>query len=184
MKADKNLQQSEQSPAYLHNPAEIDEQAPLPKYGIRPLQIYILVSYYIVLLIVSGALLTYLILVEESAKPPLLVTLGFVASGAIAGSVLYQIRMLFRHYIKYNNFDSKWLGKYISAPWEAVALSLAVTSLIRGGGIVLGGGQFKDPASNNYAAFGLGALIGFGIREVVGWLGKLAKTMFPTHHDE
>jgi len=33
---------------------------------------------------------------------------------------------------------------------------------------------------NTFVAFGIGALVGFGIREVVGWLGNLVKTMFPS----
>lgn len=42
------------------------------------------------------------------------------------------------------------------------------------------GGKFNVPEGNAFAMFGIGGLIGFGIREVVGWLGNLSKTMFPT----
>lgn len=180
MKADENVQETVAPPPRSHNLAEVDEQAPSAKPVIGPRQVYALVGYYMVLLTGSVALLILLILEEKSGVKPLLVLVGFVASGAIAGSVLYQIRMLFRHYINHGNFDSKWLGKYISAPFEAVALALAVLSLIQGGGVVLGGQNFNVTEGNSFAAFGLGALIGFGIREVVGWLGNLAKTMFPT----
>jgi hypothetical protein len=33
---------------------------------------------------------------------------------------------------------------------------------------------------STFAGFGLGGLLGFGIREVVGWLGNVTTTMFPT----
>ncbi len=147
---------------------------------VRPLQVYGLVSYYTILLVVAVTLLIVLILKQSNVNPPLLGMMGFVASGAMVGAVLYQIRMLFKYYVKDGNFDSKWLGKYISAPWEAVALALVVLSLLQGGSVVLGGAKFDLKESTSFAAFGIGALVGFGIREVLGWLGNLAETMFST----
>lgn len=141
--------------------------------------IFILIGYYIVFIIISATLLFYIISDPVSAEN-LLRLLGFIACGAVVGSVLYQIRMLYRHYIKSEDFDTKWLGKYISAPWESVALSVVVFSLFQGGGAVLGGSaSLNFDEANGFAAFGLGSLVGFGMRDVVGWLGNLVKTMFP-----
>ena len=165
-------------------PIAIDENASSAKSVISPRQIYALMAYYMALLIGSIALMVLIILKADLAqeKSHLLASMGFLVSGAIVGSVLYQIRMLFRFYIKYPNFDSRWLGKYISAPVEAVALALAILSLIQSGGVVLGGSSFDLAQGKPFAAFGFGALVGFGIREVVGWLGNLAKTTFPTDY--
>jgi hypothetical protein len=161
-------------------PKPIGQQAPSETPVIGAPRIYGLVAYYMVLLAGSVALLVFVILKQKTIDPPLLEWVAFVASGAIAGSVLYHIRMLFTHYIKRPNFDARWLSKYISGPWEAVVLALAVLSLMQGGGAILGGASFSVTEGNSFAAFGLGALIGFGIREVVGWIGNLARTMFPT----
>lgn len=142
--------------------------------------IYALVGYYTILLALAIPLLIVLILRQDKVKPALLAMVGFVAAGAIVGSVLYQMRMLFRHYVTAGKFDSRWLGKYISAPWESVALALVVLSLLQGGGVLLGGEKFNVTEGNGFAMFGIGGLVGFGIREVVGWLGNLSRTMFPT----
>jgi len=98
------------------------------------------------------------------------------------GSVLYQIRMLHRHYIKDEDYDVRWVGKYVSAPWEAAALAAVVFSVIHGVPSLLEGssaGNFSNV--NDYGAFGVGGLIGFGVREVIGWPGNLVTTMFPTN---
>ncbi len=55
-----------------------------------------------------------------------------------------------------------------------------VASLIESGAIILGGTGFDFSKGKPFATFGIGALVGFGIREVIGWLGTVAKTMFPT----
>jgi hypothetical protein len=151
---------------------------------VSPRQVHALVAYYVILLVVAVALLVYMIVNQTAIVPPLLVRMGFVASGAMVGSVLYQIRMLFRYYIPDKDtekkFDSRWLAKYVSGPWEAIALALVVLSLLEVGGAAFGGAQFDMTRSPTFGAFGIGALVGFGIREVVGWLGNLARTTFPT----
>ena len=73
--------------------------------------------------------------------------------------------MLFRFYIKTTDFDSKWLAKYYRAPIEAVGLALAAMSLIQSGGVALGGQTFDFAHGKLFAAFGVGAVIGFSIRE-------------------
>jgi hypothetical protein len=149
-------------------------------------------AYYMALLIGCIAVIALLIWNDGSIlKPPastddplenkrLLASMTFLVSGAIVGSVLYQIRMLFRSYIKFADFDPRWLPKYISAPVEAAGLALAIVSLIQGGAVVLGGQGFEFSHGKPFASFGIGALVGFGIREVVGWLGTVSKTIFPT----
>ena len=153
-------------------------------------QIYALMAYYLVLLIICIALMVFLVvrygaLLEEEASTPVdsrrvLTAMAFLMSGAVVGSVLYQIRMLFRFYVGDRSFNSRWLAKYISAPVEAAGLALAIVSLLESGAVVLGGQGLNFSHGKPFAAFGIGALVGLGIREVIGWLGAVTKTVFPT----
>lgn len=120
----------------------------------------------------------------EILADPLLKTVGYTIVGAIFGSVQFQIRSLFKFYLKDGHYDPRWLGKYLSAPWESAAMALVVLSLIRGGVALFGGSTGTDvTGTNNFAAFGTGALVGFGMRDVVAWLGKLVVTVFVTNEN-
>jgi hypothetical protein len=155
-------------------------------------QIYALMAYYMVLLVICIVLILFLIgsglvpldapkdVGTPEASRRVLATMIFLVSGAVVGSVLYHIRMLFRFYIKSHAFDSRWLVKYISAPLEAAGLALAIVSILESGAVALGGQGFHFSQGKPFAAFGVGALVGFGIREVIGWLGTVTKTVFPT----
>jgi hypothetical protein len=157
-------------------------------------QVYALMAYYMALLVICIALIAFLVVwdggfleAQKDASAPadsrrVLAAMAFLVSGAVVGSVLYQIRMLFRFYIKSPNFDSRWLAKYISAPVEAAGLALAIVSVIESGAVALGGQGFNFSHGKAFAAFGFGALVGFGIREVIGWLGTVTKTVFPTDY--
>ncbi len=153
-----------------------------------------LVSYFLALLLLALGGLVYLLLLANFSSTSLEIvrTLGFVAAGAMIGSVLYQIRRLFRRYYENQNHEQVWMGECLSAPWEAVGLATVVLSLIRGGAFLLGGYAASAPGPVNadtarafgFVAFGAGALVGFGTREVVLWLRTLMKTMFPTPKPE
>lgn len=115
----------------------------------------------------------------------LLRTIGFSLVGGFLGSVLYQIRLLYRYYLKFNKYDHRWIGKYVTAPWESAVMSMIVLALIRGGVTLFGGSQGTEVNdTNNFAAFGVGALVGFGMRDVVGWIGDLVRTMFKAKESE
>ena len=172
----------------------IDEHASAAASAISPRTVYAIMVYYMALLIACFVALVLLIWnagpiltppLPSAVEDPLLnkrllASMTFLVSGAVVGSILYQIRMLFRSYIKTADFDSRWVPKYLSAPIEAAGLALVIASLLQGGAIVLGGQGFEFSHGKPFAAFGVGALIGFGIREVVGWLGTVARTVFPT----
>lgn len=115
----------------------------------------------------------------------LLRTIGFTLVGGFLGSVLYQIRLLYQYYLKLKEYDYRWIGKYVTAPWESAAMSMIVLALIRGGVTLFGGSQGTEiNDTNNFAAFGVGALVGFGMRDVVGWIGDLVRTMFKAKETE
>lgn len=121
----------------------------------------------------------------QALEEPLLRTIGFTIIAGIIGSVLYQIRMLFKWYAKRRQFDPRWLGKYLTAPWEGAGLAMVVLALIRGGVAMFGGSMETDvTALTNFAAFGTGALVGFAMRDVIGWIENLARIMFAVRISE
>ena len=123
-----------------------------------------------------------LVIVEgssEASESHMLRAIGFAVVGGIMGSVLYQIRVLYRFYAQEKRYDSRWFGKYITGPWEGAGMALVVLALIRGGVAVFGGSTGIDVSnSGNFATFGVGALVGFGLRDVVEWVERLVQTMF------
>jgi hypothetical protein len=64
-------------------------------------------------------------------------------------------------------------------PLESAALALAVMSIVQGGAVFLGGSGIDFSAGKSFTVLGFGAVIGFGVREVVGWVGGVTKSMFP-----
>ena len=164
-------------------------QSEMPKSKYRH-HIGWLIAYYMVVLFFSFWLLLYtwgsqftlmkLVGLDSKAlEDPLIRTIGFTIVGGILGSLLYHIRVLYYFYAQRKNYDPDWLGKYITAPWEGAGMALVVLSLIRGGVAVFGGSMGTDvTGASNFAAFGTGALVGFGMRDVVGWIGSLIQTMF------
>lgn len=153
------------------------------------MQIRVLIAYYTLALLFSFWFLfdtwgsnfvvfRLLGMSDEALAEPLLRTIGFTFVGGFLGNILYQIRILFYFYTK-DRYDPRWFGKYITSPWEAAGMALVVLSLIRGGVALFGGSTGTEvDAVNNFAAIGTGALVGFGMRDVVGWLGSLVQTMF------
>jgi len=119
----------------------------------------------------------------EALNDDLLRTIGFTMVGGLLGSTLYQIRVLFYYYAK-KRYDPRWFGKYVTSPLEGAGMAVVVLALIRGGVALFGGSTGADvTALNNFAAIGTGALVGFGMRDVVGWLGHLVRTMFTIPSD-
>jgi hypothetical protein len=154
------------------------------------LQVHGLVLYYVIVLVFAFWLMLdvwsenyrimrFLGVSQAVLQDDLLKVIGYIVVGSIFGSVLYQIRELFHHYLKSESYDYRWIGKYVSAPWESAAMSMIVMAIMRGGVALFGGQQGSEVGlTNNFAAFGTGALVGFGMRDVVGWLGNIVRSVF------
>ena len=149
-----------------------------------------LVAYFLALLLLALGGLVHLLLLANysSGSLEILRTLGFIGCGAMIGSVLHQIRVLFRRYYEGQNHEQGWLGECLSTPWESVALAAVSLSLIRGLAFLLGGYAGAGNANPvpadvarayGFVAFGAGALIGFGTREMASWLRNVTRAMFP-----
>lgn len=180
----------------MTHPSPADTKGKMAEYRG---QVIGLVVYYFVLLALSLVLLfdlwiahfnllRYLGVSENVLKSPLLVPLASTIMGGMIGGVLYNIRMLHYYYARTGQYDPRWMGKYITGPLEAGLLALLVYALARGGVVTLSGvspqsGEQAAPATW-FAAFGLGGLVGFGTRDVVGWLQDLTKTMFGEKYRE
>ena len=54
---------------------------------------------------------------------------------------------------------------------------------MQGGAVFLGGSGIDFSAGKPFTVFGFGAVVGFGVREVVGWIGGVTKSMFPASAD-
>lgn len=111
---------------------------------------------------------------------------SYTLIGGAIGSILYSIRLFFSYYAGRNRkaYSRRWFGKYITAPWEGAAMAMVVASLLKGGVAVFGtvDNASQDVGANSFAAFAIGTLVGFGMREVVGWLHKVTRTMFGDPH--
>jgi hypothetical protein len=164
-------------------------------------QVTIIVTYYVFLLAFFLAFLldfwtdTFMVLKflgfkHEVLSDLIIKAIGFTIMGGIIGSVLYHVKMLFYYYTYIGTnpkrqYNPRWFGKYISAPFEGAALSLVVLSLIRGGIAAFGATMSSNSTTgdiaaslNAFTAFGLGGLVGFGARDVIAWIQNLAKNMF------
>jgi hypothetical protein len=173
-------------------PLQPDTTQPRPpkREALEFLQVHGLMLYFIALIFLAlwfffdvwsknMRFMQWMGIQPPALNEPILRTIGFTMVGGFLGSVLYQIRLLFQYYLKSETYDYRWMGKYISAPWESAIMAIIVLALIRGGVALFGGSQGTDVNdTNNFAAFGVGSLVGFGMRDVVGWIGGLVRTTF------
>lgn len=121
---------------------------------------------------------------DKTIGDPLYKTMAYSVIGGAIGSILYGVRMIFHYYANNKEvYNPKYFWKYITAPLEGGALAIVVIAIIRGG-VAMFGGPFSPPKGSeamdvgNFAAFGVGALIGMGARHVVKWIIQLSAAMF------
>ena len=92
----------------------------------------------------------------------LLRTIGFTIIGGALGNILYRIRQMHNHYCK-AHFNPRWIGKYISEPWESAAMAIVVLALIHGGIALFTGSANSDV---------------IGVNKVVKWLDYHVSRVF------
>jgi hypothetical protein len=152
-------------------------------------QVHGLVAFFVILLLLSSwflvdvwsenfVFLHILGVPDQHLQDPVVKTVCYTIVGAVMGSIMFQIRSLFKFYITDAQYHPRWIGKYISAPFESAATALVVLCIIRGGLSLFGGGSTDMTQTNNFASFGTGALVGFGMRNVILWLDTLVQNMF------
>lgn len=99
--------------------------------------------------------------------------------GGLGGIVSGLRSLLFWHSEKYV-FSRRFIWKYIASPWIGTVLALFTYALIRSG-VAAFGAEISTNAgvsSQTLAMFAIGALAGYGSREVFVWLDAQVKKIF------
>lgn len=113
----------------------------------------------------------------DDLQEPLLKMVSFVAVGGTLGGIQYNMRMLYQK-AKKNEFDRMWIGKYVTMPLESAGMAVIILALLQGGIAAVSGGGLPETGGNNFAPLGLGALVGMGMRDVVGWVDDKVLAVF------
>ena len=152
-------------------------------------QVHGMVAFFVALLLLcfwflvdvwseNFVLLHKLGILDAQLHDPIVKTVCYTVAGAVMGSTIFQIRSLFKFYITDAQYHQRWIGKYLSSPFESAATALVVLCIIRGGLSLFGGGSTDLSQTNNFASFGTGALVGFGMRNAILWLDTLVQNLF------
>ncbi len=99
-----------------------------------------------------------------------------IIAGGLGGAV-DGIRSVLNHC---ETFNRKHVWKYISVPWMGCTLALLMYALLRSSIAVLGGNASSDSVGNTQvlANFAVGALAGFGSKDVFIWLDDRVHKIF------
>ncbi len=118
---------------------------------------------------------------SKSLASPAFRLVAYTFIGGGLGGIVNGIRsMLFWHCEKYV-FGHRFIWKYITAPWIGATLALFTYALIRSGVAAFGGDIAAAEGTSTrqiLAMFAVGALAGYGSREVFVWLDAQAKKIF------
>jgi hypothetical protein len=102
---------------------------------------------------------------------------AYTLIGGAMGGILNGIRSVLIYYV---GFDRQYLWKYIAAPWMGAALALLGYALLRSTVAVLGGQGTGVQANTSQmlANFAIGALAGYGAKDVFIWLDAQVGKLF------
>jgi hypothetical protein len=116
----------------------------------------------------------------DRLNSPLFRIVAFTFIGGGLGGTISGIRSFLRWHSEYSSFSYRYVWKYINTPWIGATLALIVYAVIGSGLAVLGGETL--PQVNNLrqilAMFALGALTGYGSRNVSIWLDRRVDQLF------
>jgi hypothetical protein len=110
-------------------------------------------------------------------NPQTLRLIAFTIIAGALGGVVNGLRSTL-HY--HNRFDRRHAWKYLCAPWMGATLALFVYALLRSSVSVLGGGGAAGSVSNAQVLsnFSIGALVGYGSKDVFVWLDDKVTKIF------
>ena len=79
----------------------------------------------------------------------------------------------------HQTFDRRHAWKYVCAPWMGATLALFVYALLRSSISVLGGNPGGTPGNSQVLSnFSVGALVGYGSKDVFVWLDNKVTKFF------
>ena len=102
---------------------------------------------------------------------------AYCVLGGALGGIVNGIRSALMYY---SGFNRRYLWKYITAPWMGAALALIGFALLRST-VAIFGGQATSPEAATpqfLANFGVGALAGYGAKDVFIWLDAQVNKLF------
>jgi hypothetical protein len=110
-------------------------------------------------------------------RTPAFHLLAYAVIGGALGGVLNGIRSVLLYYA---DFDRQYVWKYIAAPWMGAALALLGYALLRSTIAVVGGQGTPTQADSTQmlANFAIGALAGYGAKDVFIWLDVQVHKLF------
>ncbi|MHC4536584.1 MAG: PASTA domain-containing protein [Planctomycetota bacterium] len=119
---------------------------------------------------------------EETNYPdsPLSRLIAYAIIGGGLGGVVNGCRSIISWHAERRAFGWRFMWKYITLPPLGAVLAPIVYAIVYCGIGVLGGGYAQDNSSTSQAlsAFAIGALSGYGSRQVYIWLDEQVKKLF------
>ncbi len=118
----------------------------------------------------------------ERLNVPTFRLLAYTLIGGALGGIVNGIRSLLFWHSDQQAFSRRFAWKYITYPFLGTTLALFVYAIIRSG-MAAFGGDFAAQAtgtSQSFSALVVGALAGYGSRQVFIWLDARVKDLFKT----
>jgi hypothetical protein len=119
----------------------------------------------------------------NSSASPLLMLFIYAVIGGGLGAVVKGIRSCIFWHPEKRAFSWRFVWKYITLPPLGATLAAFVFAITRSGLAALGGEAttiVKDSVTQSLSAFAIGALSGYGTKEVAVWLTSKVEKFFKT----
>jgi hypothetical protein len=107
---------------------------------------------------------------------------AYTVIGGAIGGIINGLRSALLYY---GSFNRRYIWKYITAPWMGSALAIIGFALLRST-VAIFGGSAPAAAANTQeflANFGIGALAGYGAKDVFIWLDSQVSKLFAVKKD-
>ena len=110
-------------------------------------------------------------------RTPLYHLFAYTVIGGAIGGVINGLRSALSHCVK---FSGRFIWKYIAAPWQGAALAIIGFAIVRSTVAIFGGeAQAAGVNTPQYLAnFAIGALAGYGCKDVFIWLDVQVSKLF------
>jgi len=116
----------------------------------------------------------------ERLNSPTFHLLAYTIIGGGLGGVVNGIRSFLKWHTEYHAFGIRFWWKYFTLPWLGATLALFVYAIIRSGIAVFGSdaGITTTSISQSLSTLSVGALAGYGSRQVFIWLDAQVSKLF------
>jgi hypothetical protein len=110
-------------------------------------------------------------------RTPLYHLFVYTVIGGAIGGIINGLRSALSHC---GEFSGRFIWKYIAAPWQGAALAIIGFAIVRSTVAIFGGeGQAAGANTPQFLAnFAIGALAGYGSKDVFIWLDHQVSTLF------